>query len=109
MLKLVIGGQIYTTVEGCADECLIMAYIDGELDDVGRRYVENLLETSAEARRIADVMQLSTVLVKSAYPSAAGAQTTTSETLSECHTVPQQQTPEPEERVVPIHARAKKA
>jgi anti-sigma factor RsiW len=72
MFKLVIGGQSSNTIEDCTDECLIMAYIDGELDEAGRRHVEGLLESSAEARRIADMMQLSCALVRSAFSTPAG-------------------------------------
>ena len=47
---------------------LIMAYIDGELNEAGRRHVEGLLEASAAAREIAEMMRLSCALVRSAYP-----------------------------------------
>jgi len=68
MPKLIIGGSEYSTEEERPDEGLIMAYIDGELDEEGCRYVEGLLSRSAEAREIADMMQSSSALLKSAFP-----------------------------------------
>jgi anti-sigma factor RsiW len=71
MLKLVSGEQSSSIPHDIPDECLIMAYVDGELDEAGRRYVETLLESSSEARQIAEMMQLSCTLVRSAFPKAA--------------------------------------
>jgi len=68
MPKLKIRGSEYSTEEEHPDEGLIMAYIDGELDEEGCRYVEGLLLRSAEAREIADMMQSSSALLKSAFP-----------------------------------------
>jgi anti-sigma factor RsiW len=67
MQKLVIGGELYSVNEEHPDEGLIMAYIDGELDESGRRFVENLLSRSAEARKIAEMMRSSSALLKSAF------------------------------------------
>jgi len=44
-----------------------MAYVDGELDEEGRRYVENLLARSTEAREIAELMRSSSALLRSAF------------------------------------------
>jgi anti-sigma factor RsiW len=71
MLKLVIGGQSSSIPQDVPDECLIMAYVDGELDEDGRRHVEMLLKSSSEARQIAEMMQLSCALVRSAFPKTA--------------------------------------
>jgi len=67
MLNLLVGGQEYSTVEGSPDEGLIMAYVDGELNETGRSYVEKLLSSSPEAREIADMMQSTYSLIRSAY------------------------------------------
>jgi anti-sigma factor RsiW len=71
MLKLVVGGQISKIPQDVSVECLIMAYVDGELDEAGRHHVEALLKTSAKARQIAEMMQLSCKLVRSAFPKKA--------------------------------------
>jgi anti-sigma factor RsiW len=44
-----------------------MAYVDDELDEEGRRHVEDLLARSAEAREIAELMRSSSTLLKSAF------------------------------------------
>ncbi|WP_158045304.1 anti-sigma factor family protein [Skermanella pratensis] len=67
MHNLLVAGQLYSTVEGSLDEGLIMAYVDGELDQDGRNYVETLLAGNAEAREFADLLQLSSTLVRSAF------------------------------------------
>ena len=70
MRKLNIGGDLYSagsTGAELPDEGLIMAYVDDELDDEGRRYVEDLLARSAEAREIAELMRSSSALLKSAF------------------------------------------
>jgi anti-sigma factor RsiW len=67
MYKLVIGGELYSADEEHPDEGLIMAYVDGELDEPDRRFVENLLLQSAEAREIAEMMRSSLALLKSAF------------------------------------------
>jgi len=71
MLKLVTDEQVGSVPENIPDECLIMAYIDGELDEAGYRHVDNLLKSSVEARRIAEVMQMSCRLVQSAFAKVA--------------------------------------
>jgi anti-sigma factor RsiW len=68
MLRLVNNGQSSTIPDDIPEECLIMAYVDGELDEAGRRHVETLLKSSAEARQIAEMMQMSCALVREAYP-----------------------------------------
>ena len=55
MRKVTIGGETYDAGADLPDESLIMAYVDNELDQEGRRYVEDLLARSAEAREIADL------------------------------------------------------
>jgi anti-sigma factor RsiW len=67
MRKLIIGEDIYNTGAELPDEALIMAYVDDELDQEGRRYVEDLLARSAEAREIAELMRSSSALLKSAF------------------------------------------
>jgi anti-sigma factor RsiW len=67
MQKLTIGGDIYITGAELPDEALIMAYVDDELDQEGRRYVEDLLAKSAEAREVAELMRSSSALLKSAF------------------------------------------
>jgi anti-sigma factor RsiW len=67
MPKLTVGGQFYSAGEELPDEGLIMAYVDGELDEEGRRYVEDLLSRSESAREIADMMRESAKLLKSAF------------------------------------------
>ena len=67
MQKLTIGGDIYNTGAELPDEALIMAYVDDELDEEGRSYVEDLLARSAEAREIAELMRSSSALLKSAF------------------------------------------
>ena len=67
MRKLTIGGDLYSAGAELPDEGLIMAYVDDELDEEGRRYVEDLLARSAEAREIAELMRSSSALLKSAF------------------------------------------
>lgn len=67
MHDLLVAGQLYSTVEGSLDEGLIMAYVDGELDQDGRSYVEALLAGNAEAREMAELLRLSSTLVRSAF------------------------------------------
>ena len=67
MRKVTIGGETYDAGADLPDESLIMAYVDNELDQEGRRYVEDLLARSAEAREIADLMRSSSALMKSAF------------------------------------------
>lgn len=67
MRKVTIGGESYEAGADLPDESLIMAYVDDELDQEGRRYVEDLLARSAEAREIADLMRSSSALMKSAF------------------------------------------
>lgn len=67
MRKVTIGGESYDAGVDLPDESLIMAYVDDELDQEGRRYVEDLLARSAEAREIADLMRSSSALMKSAF------------------------------------------
>ena len=67
MRKVTIGGEFYDAGVDLPDESLIMAYVDDELDQEGRRYVEDLLARSAEAREIADLMRSSSALMKSAF------------------------------------------
>ena len=67
MRKLTIGGDLYSVGAEFPVEGLIMAYVDGELDEEGRRYVEDLLARSAEAREIAELMRSSSALLKSAF------------------------------------------
>ncbi len=67
MRKLNIGGDLYSTGADLLDEGLIMAYVDGELDEEGRLRVEDLLAKSAEAREIAELMRSSSALLKSAF------------------------------------------
>jgi hypothetical protein len=67
MPNLTIGGQFYSIGEELPDEGLIMAYVDGELDEEGRRYVEELLSRSAEARETAAMMRASSALLRSAF------------------------------------------
>ena len=67
MRKLNIGGDLYSTGADLLDEGLIMAYVDGELDEEGRLHVEDLLAKSAEAREIAELMRSSSALLKSAF------------------------------------------
>jgi anti-sigma factor RsiW len=67
MPKLTVGGEVYSAGAELPDEGLIMAYVDGELDAEGRRYVEDLLARSAEAREIAELMRSSSALLKSAF------------------------------------------
>lgn len=68
MFKLLPGGPISRHAEDFSIECLIMAYVDGELDEAERGYVQELLESSEEARHFAEMMQLTSILVRSAYP-----------------------------------------
>jgi anti-sigma factor RsiW len=68
MLKLANGGQSSNIPLDVLDECLIMAYVDRELDEAGRRHVESLLASSGEARQIAEMMRISCRLVQSAFP-----------------------------------------
>ena len=67
MRKVTIGGESYDAGVDLPDESLIMAYVDDELDQEGRRYVEDMLARSAEAREIADLMRSSSALMKSAF------------------------------------------
>lgn len=67
MRNLLVAGQLYSTVEGSLDEGLIMAYVDGELDQDGRSYVEGLLAENAKARELAELLGLSSTLVRSAF------------------------------------------
>jgi hypothetical protein len=67
MRNLNIGGDLYSTGADLLDEGLIMAYVDGELDEEGRLHVEDLLAKSAEAREIAELMRSSSALLKSAF------------------------------------------
>lgn len=67
MPKLTVGGEVYSAGTELPDEGLIMAYVDDELDAEGRRYVEDLLARSAEAREIAELMRSSSALLKSAF------------------------------------------
>jgi len=67
MRKLTIGGELYSAGAELLNEGLIMAYVDDELDEEGRRYVEDLLAKSAEAREIAELMRSSSALLKSAF------------------------------------------
>jgi hypothetical protein len=67
MRKVTIGGESYDAGADLPDESLIMAYVDDELDQEGRRYVEDLLARSAEAREIATLMRSSSSLMKSAF------------------------------------------
>lgn len=67
MPKVTIGGDSYDAGDDLPDESLIMAYVDDELDQEGRRYVEDLLARSAEAREIAALMRSSASLMKSAF------------------------------------------
>jgi anti-sigma factor RsiW len=70
MLKVVEGGQSSSVPEDIPDECLIMAYVDNELNEAGRLHVESLLRSSAEAREIAALMKMSCSLVRSAFSDA---------------------------------------
>jgi anti-sigma factor RsiW len=67
MRKVTIGGETYDAGADLPDESLIMAYVDDELDQEGRHYVEDLLARSAEAREIAELMRSSSTLMKSAF------------------------------------------
>jgi anti-sigma factor RsiW len=49
------------------DECFIMAYVDGELDEDGRRAIEAFLEQNPKAREIADEMRSVTMLLREAF------------------------------------------
>src|SRR4051812_30005182 len=66
MRKLTIGGNLYSVGAEFPDEGLIMAYVDGELDEEGRHYVENLLARSTEAREIAELMRSTSALLRPA-------------------------------------------
>jgi len=92
MQKLTIGGDIYDTGSEFPDEALIMAYVDDELDEEGRRYVEDLLARSADAREIAELMRSSSALLKSAFlndPACGNAGSTTQAVNTQAINVPE--------------------
>jgi len=54
--------------ESChEDECFIMAYVDGELDEDGRRAIEAFLDGNPKAREVADDFRSVTMLLREAF------------------------------------------
>jgi hypothetical protein len=49
------------------DDCFIMAYVDGELDEDGRRAIEAMLERDPRAKETAETFRSMTMLLREAF------------------------------------------
>jgi hypothetical protein len=49
------------------DACFIMAYVDDELDEDGRRIIESMIESDPKAKETAEALRSVTTLLREAF------------------------------------------